>query len=119
MRIILGMTDGDIGNESEILSTVKNDLGANRLFMLGVDAAANRYLIDKMAESGNGKATYILGEDNIDKKVDEFYQNFASPVLTDIRIDWDGLDVSDVLPAKFIDLYAGQPLYVYGKYSAG
>lgn len=119
MRIILGMTDGDVGNESEILSTIKSDLGANRLFMLGVDAAANRYLIDKMAESGNGKATYVLGEDDIDAKVDEFYGNFASPVLTDIKIDWDGLNVSDILPQKFADLYAGQPLYVYGKYSAG
>gem|GEM_PF-2342791 len=119
MRIILGMTDGDVGNESEILKTIQTGLGANRLFMLGVDAAANRYLIDKMAESGNGKATYVLGEDNADEKVDEFYTNFASPVLTDIKIDWDGLAISEVLPEKFADLYAGQPLYVYGKYSAG
>ncbi len=119
MRILLGMTDGDVGNESEILKAISSDLGSNRLFMLGVDAAANRYLIDKMAESGNGKATYVLGEDDIDKKVDEFYNNFAAPVLTDIKIDWDGLKVSEVLPEKFADLYAGQPLYVYGKYSAG
>jgi len=42
-----------------------------------------------MAESGNGKATYVLGEDNVEEKVDEFYNNFASPVLTDIKIDWD------------------------------
>ena len=106
MRIILGMTDGDVGNESEILSAVRNDLGSNRLFMFGVDASANRYLIDKLAESGNGKATYVLGEDDVGKKVDEFYGNFAAPVLTDIKIDWDGLDVTGVLPEKFADLYA-------------
>ncbi|HRI36913.1 MAG TPA: VWA domain-containing protein [bacterium] len=119
VRIILGMTDGDVGNESEILSTVQNKLGANRLFMFGVDAAANRYLIDTMAANGNGKATYVLSEDNVDEKVDAFYDTFAAPVLTDIQIDWDGLTVSEVLPEKFADLYAGQPLYVYGKYSAG
>lgn len=119
MRIILGMTDGDVGNESEILKAIHSDLGKNRLFMLGVDAAANRYLIDKMAESGNGKATYVLGEDSVEDKVDEFYQTFASPVLTDITIDWDGLVVSDILPVKFADLYAGQPLYISGKYTNG
>lgn len=119
MRIILGMTDWDVGNESQILETVKTWLGDNRLFMFWVDAAPNRYIIDKMAESGNWKATYVLGEDNVDEKVDEFYNNFASPVLTDIKIDWDWLNATDILPERFADLYAGQPLYVYGKYSAG
>ncbi|EKE28894.1 MAG: hypothetical protein ACD_2C00267G0006 [uncultured bacterium (gcode 4)] len=119
MRIILWMMDWDIWNESEILSIIKTWLGQNRLFMLWVDAAANRYLIDKMAESWNWKATYVLGEDNIDEKVDEFYGNFASPVLTDIKVDWDWLSVTDVMPGRFADLYAGQPLHVYGKYSAG
>lgn len=117
IRIILWMTDWDIGNESEVLRVIKTWLGANRVFMFWVDAASNRYLLDKMAESGNGKSTYVLGEDNAEEKVDEFYNNFASPVLTDIKIDWDWLNTTDILPTKFADLYAGQPLYVYGKYS--
>jgi Ca-activated chloride channel family protein len=118
MRIILGMTDGDVGNDDEILNLVSSGLGNNRLFMLGVDAAANRYLIEKMAASGNGKATFVLREDDVEKKVDEFYANFAAPVLTDIQVSWGGLNVTDILPSKFADLYAGQPLIVAGKYSA-
>lgn len=118
MRIILGMTDGDVGNESELLRLLSKELGNNRVFMFGVDAAANRYLIDNMAAAGRGKATYVLRDDDPEAKVDEFYASFASPILTDVRIDWDGLAVSDVLPKAIPDLYAGQPIAVTGKYSA-
>lgn len=88
-----------------------------RIFTLWIVEAPNRYLLDRISELGNWKTTYIQWNDDIDKKVDEFYNNFKSPVLTDIKIDWGWLKTSDILPYNFSDLYAWQPLYIYWKYS--
>jgi len=117
MRIIIILTDGDVWNESELLSIVKKNIWENRIFTLWIDEAPNRYLLDRISEIWNWKTTYIQWSDDIDEKVEEFYNNFKSPVLTDIKLDWDGLEVTDILPYSFSDLYAWQPLYVYWKYS--
>jgi len=117
IRVILILTDWDVWNENELLKLVKNNIWKNRIFTLWIDNAPNRFLLDRISEAWNWKTTYILPDWDIDKKVDEFYETFKSPVLTDIKIDWDWLDVSDIIPTKFSDLYAWQPLYVYWKYS--
>lgn len=116
MRIILIMTDWDIGNETDILHTIKTNLWKNRVFALWVDSAPNRYLLDSISEAWKWKTTYILEKDNIDEKVDEFYNTFKSPLLTDIEIDWDWIDTFDVLPKNIPDLYDGQPIKITWKY---
>ena len=44
-----------------------------------------------------------------------FYRRLAHPVLTDLEIDWKGLPVDDVVPARIPDLFTGQPVVVYGR----
>ena len=117
MRIILILTDWDVWNENELLKLVKNNIWENRIFTLWVDYSPNRFLLDRISEAWNWKTTYILPDEDVDEKVEEFYETFKSPVLTNIKIDWDWLNVSDTLPTHFSDLYAGQPLYIYWKYS--
>ncbi len=116
-RIILILTDGDVGNEDEILELVAEKLENNKIFVFGVDAAPNRFLLNKIAELGKGKAMYIQGEETMEEKVEEFYNSFASPVLTDIKIDWGNIDVTDVYPSVIPDLYAWEPIQVLGKYA--
>ena len=40
-----------------------------------------------------------------------------SPLLTDIRIDWGGLPVSDVYPARIPDLFSAKPVVLRGRYT--
>jgi Ca-activated chloride channel family protein len=39
----------------------------------------------------------------------------SSPVLTDLRLTWQGVKAVDVLPARLPDLFRGQPLLVHGR----
>lgn len=116
IRVVLVMTDGDIGNEQEILRLVTKELWENRIFVFGVDAAANRYLLDRMVEVGKWKATYILNDAEIEEKVDEFYASFESPLLTNISVDRGAVRVYDVLPKHLPDLYEWQPIRISAKY---
>ena len=116
MRIVMFLTDGYIGNENQIFEVIERDLGDARLFSLGVGGSPNRYLLDGMARVGRGVVTYPDYDEEVEIAVDAFYERIETPVLTDIEIDWRGLAVAEVLPGKIPDLFAGQPLTVFGTY---
>ncbi|HLT38177.1 MAG TPA: TonB family protein [Enhygromyxa sp.] len=117
VRIVMFLTDGYIGNEEQIFDLIDKSIGDTRLFSLGVGTAPNRYLLDGMAHVGRGAVTYAGEQEAIDSVVDRFYERVETPVLTDLEIDWQGLAVAEVLPGKLPDLFAGQPLTVFGRYT--
>jgi Ca-activated chloride channel family protein len=117
LRILVMTTDGYIGNESEIIGEIHKSLGDARLFMFGCGSSVNRYLIDRMAEEGRGYASYVRQDEAADKVIDTFTKRLDAPVLRDLDIDWRGLSVADVYPAKIPDLYAGQPVTVFGRFT--
>ena len=118
LRIVCFMTDGYIGNETEILSAIREKLGENtRLFSFGVGSSVNRYLLERMAEVGRGDVKYVLLNEKPDEAVNQFYERVRNPVLTNIRVDWAGLAVEDLYPARIRDLFAGQPIFVLGRYN--
>jgi Ca-activated chloride channel family protein len=117
VRMVLFLTDGYIGDEAEIFSLLERDIADTRLFSLGVGRSVNRYLLDGMARVGRGAVTYAGNEESMESVVDRFYARIETPVLTDIEIDWQDAKVSEVLPGRIPDLFAGQPLTVFGRYS--
>ena len=50
--------------------------------------------------------------------VRRFVERIDMPVLTDIRLDWEDVDVEDLEPALVPDLFAGQRVVVHGRYRA-
>lgn len=117
MRYIIFLTDGYIGNESEILSELRTTLGENmRLFSVGVGSSTNRYLIEGLAEEGRGYATYVALDQDPKSAVEDIYEKINNPYLINIHVDWGDLDVTDVYPREIRDLYDGEPLVVVGRY---
>ena len=120
LRIVVFISDGFVGNEDEILALVQEKLGAARVFAFGVGSAPNRYLLEEMAALGRGAAAFVRADEDAGAAAAAFVRRIARPILTDVRIDWKGLAVSDLTPERLPDLFAGQPLVVHGRYrSAG
>jgi Ca-activated chloride channel family protein len=116
-RIVLFMTDGYIGNETEILAAIEERLGNARLFSFGVGSSVNHYLLDKMAQVGRGQVTYCREDENPQPKIQLFYERIAKPYLMDIAIDWNGLAVTEVFPERIPDLFSAQPVIIHGRYT--
>jgi Ca-activated chloride channel family protein len=116
-RIVLFMTDGYIGNETEILAAVRARLGETRLFSFGVGSSVNRYLLDALAKEGRGFVQYVRPDQETEKAVAFFYKRIRSPLLMDVTVDWGGLPVTDFEPPFLPDLFEGQPLTVLARYS--
>ncbi|HMB73028.1 MAG TPA: VIT domain-containing protein, partial [Gammaproteobacteria bacterium] len=64
LRFVTFLTDGFIGNETEILGAIHARLGAARIFSFGVGSAPNRYLLERMAGVGRGAVAYLGLEDS-------------------------------------------------------
>ncbi|MBT4817216.1 MAG: VWA domain-containing protein [Lentisphaerae bacterium] len=116
VRIVSFMTDGFIGNESEILGAIQERLGSSRIFSFGVGSSVNRYLLTSMARFGQGEAEIITLDESPSRAVDRFYAKAARPALRDVRIHWGGMDVRDVYPRRIPHLYVGKPVVVVGRY---
>jgi len=117
VRIVFFLTDGYIGNDDEILAAVKTqNTSRARLFSLGVGSSVNRYLLSSMARLGRGEMQVMGYDDNIGPFVKRFYDRVRNPVLTDVSLKWNGVEISEQSPAKLPDLFDGQPLVVHARY---
>lgn len=116
LRIVTFMTDGYVGNDLEVLGLVRELRARSRWFPFGTGNSVNRFLIDGMARLGGGEAEYVLLASSGDEAGRRFYERIASPVLTDVHVEWQGLDVIDVLPGAQGDVWAERPLVIHARY---
>ena len=116
LRLVTFLTDGYIGNEQEILTAIHQRLGAARIFSFGIGSSVNRYLLDRMAKIGKGAVAYIAEGENPVEIIDQYFERISHPALTDVHIDWSGLKVSEMYPARIPDLFVGRPIVITGRY---
>lgn len=119
MRMVFFMTDGYIGNEEQIFQQIDSDRKNARLFSFGVGSSVNRHLVEGMAERGRGFAEIVGYRDDPQTVADRFYDRIRKPVLTDITVTFEGVEVQDVLPTRLPDLFEAQPLVLVGRYGKG
>ncbi|NUM54409.1 MAG: VWA domain-containing protein [Candidatus Hydrogenedentes bacterium] len=119
LRVVCMMTDGYIGNDMEILDAIQKNAKDTRVFSFGIGNGVNRFLIDGMAREGRGEAEVVSLESDGDAAAKRFHERIQSPVLTDISVDFGGLNVSEVFPdpAAIPDLFSAKPLVLTGRYS--
>ena len=117
LRLVSFMTDGYIGNETQIFWEIYQRLGDARIFSFGVGTSVNRHLLEGMARLGKGAVAYVGLDDSAGEAVDLFYERIKHPAMTDIEIDWGGMEVSGVYPRQIPDLFVGRPVVLTGRFS--
>jgi len=116
VRIVCFMTDGEVGNDMEILAEVQRYSGS-RVFAFGIGSSVNRFLLDGIAQLGRGEVEYVGLKDDGSVAARRFWQRVRDPLLTDLEIDWGGLPVADVYPKRIPDLFGAKPVIVTGRFT--
>jgi Ca-activated chloride channel family protein len=116
LRFVCFLTDGYIGNETQILTTIQQHLGATRIFSFGIGSSVNRYLIEHMAKVGGGAVAYLGPNDSAARIMDDFIKRIQHPALTDLQLDWGGATVTEVFPNRVPDLFVGRPVVLTGRF---
>jgi len=113
LKMILFITDGDLGYEKDVFNLVNRHISDSRLFCVGIGSAPNGHLLEKVSEKGRGTYTYINNINNVDEKIKALFNKIEMPVLTDIKLEING--DHEISPNPLPDLFMNEPLVVFGK----
>ena len=72
IRLVVFLTDGFIGNESEIFASIERVLGEARIFTLGIGSSVNHHLLRGMARLGRGAYEFIRPNGQEQEAVESF-----------------------------------------------
>jgi Ca-activated chloride channel family protein len=120
-RVLVLVTDGQVGNEDQILQLLGQRLRGIRIFTLGIDRAVNEGFLKRLALLGGGSCDVVESEDRLDEVMDKVQRRIGSPLLTGLRLEVSGvsIDAAAQVPARLPDLFAGVPLQLMGRYRGG
>jgi Ca-activated chloride channel family protein len=118
-RVLVLITDGEVGNEDQILQRIGPKLKGLRVFALGIDKAVNAGFLRRLAELGGGACELVESEERLEEVMDQVHRRIGTPVLTDLRLEPAGLnlDADTLVPRRTPDLFVGAPLFVLGRYA--
>ena len=90
---------------------IKQNLGAARLFTVGIGSAPNSYFMTEAAHFGRGTFINIAMQDDVMTAMAGLFAKIEKPQITDLRINGLPID-ADLVPGKLPDLYDGEPIVV-------
>ena len=122
LGVIIFLTDGlpTVGEQDpeKIAARAEERRGAFRVFSFGIGYDVNTFLLDRLTEGARGVTEYIAPGGDIERAVGTLAGKIASPVLTDVTLNGDGVELYDVQPQTLPDLFAGDELVAFGRYHA-
>jgi len=120
-QFIIFLTDGlptaGVTDPTEIIADVDRAITENvRLFSFGVGYEVNNILLDTISQEHRGASAYVEPGQSIEEEVAAFYAKISTPLLSDLRLQVDGVWMEDMYPYPLPDLFAGSQLLVVGRY---
>jgi Ca-activated chloride channel homolog len=115
-RSVIIVTDGYVSVEEEAFDLIRNNLGNANMFAFGIGSSVNRHIIEGMAHVGMGEPFIITKPDAAQTEAERFRKMIQSPVLTQVKVKFNGFNVYDVEPVSIPDVLACRPILVFGKW---
>jgi len=119
---VLFLTDGlpTVG-VTEIADILRNVSRANslntRIFVFGVGYDVNTELLDRLSLDNRGTSVYLGENEDLEVAISRYYEKISSPLLSDLKIEFDNIRVKDTYPRTLPDLFKGSQLVLVGKYT--
>jgi len=115
-RTIVIATDGYVNVETQAFDLIRNNLNNANMFAFGIGSSVNRFIIEGMANVGAGEPFVIIKPDDAEAEAEKFRRYILSPVLTDIKIEFNGFESYDTEPVSIPDVLAERPVILFGKW---
>ncbi|HEX5747189.1 MAG TPA: VIT domain-containing protein [Archangium sp.] len=115
--VVVLLTDGQVGNESEILDAVMGDRGTARIYSFGIGTNVSDVLLKDMAKQTGGAVEFIHPGERIDDKVVAQFSRALAPRVTGVEVRFEGVEASELAPAEPPQLVDGTPWSLFGRYT--
>uniref|UniRef100_A0A8D0A1A4 Inter-alpha-trypsin inhibitor heavy chain family member 6 n=1 Tax=Sander lucioperca TaxID=283035 RepID=A0A8D0A1A4_SANLU len=110
----IGVTAGDT-----ILNNAKKALGSSSLFGLAFGDDADFLLLKRLALDNRGVARMVYEDADADLQLKGFYDEVASPLLSDIQLSYLDDQAFDITRSLFPNYFQGSELVVAGRVKPG
>jgi Ca-activated chloride channel family protein len=121
-RVLVFVTDGQVGNESQLMALLGQRLRGARVFALGIDQAVNAAFLNRLAQLGrSGDAELVESEDRLDEVLVRVHRRVDAPVVAELSVDVQGASLvpGTLTPAQLPDVFTGVPACIFGKVQGG
>ncbi len=115
---IIVLTDGEVLNEEQVISLAGQHRDRARIFSFGIGYGPSESLVRGLARVSGGMAEFVSPDERIEDKVLRQFSRMDLPRITDIRLDWGGLDVEQA-PQELPPIFDGDSVTVYGRVKKG
>lgn len=113
LRQIVFVTDGAVEQADALYTAIESQLGASRLFPVGIGSAPNAQFLRKAAELGRGSSVVIRDLNAVGESMQQLFAKLDRPALRDLHLE---LPVNaEVYPQRLPDLYHGEPLLLIAR----
>jgi Ca-activated chloride channel family protein len=111
VRQVVFLTDGSVGNETQLFKQIQTDLGDSRLFTVGIGSAPNSFFMTRAADIGRGTFTFISSTNQVQPKMQLLFDKLAHPAVTELALEGDKAAL-EYWPSPLPDLYFSEPVLV-------
>jgi len=115
-RTVVIATDGYVNVEKEAFDLIRGNLSNANMFAFGIGSSVNRYLIEGLARAGQGEPFVVTEYAEAKLMADRFRKYIQTPVLTNVRYEFDHFDAYDIEPVSVPDVFAERPVVLFGKW---
>ena len=116
-RAIVFLTDGQGDSPpAQILADLRRTNTDARISTFGAGDGVNRRFLERLARENRGAAVMVDDADYIEEGMRRLYDRIAMPLMVDLSLDFEGLDVTGVYPQRLSDLYRDGQVTVFGRY---
>ncbi|XP_031597781.1 inter-alpha-trypsin inhibitor heavy chain H6 [Oreochromis aureus] len=121
--LVIFLTDGEatigVTSSETILSNAKKALGSASLFGLAFGDDADFLLLKRLALENRGVARMVYEDADAALQLKGFYDEVASPLLSDIQLSYLDDQAFDVTRSLFPNYFQGSELVVTGRVKTG
>src|SRR6201999_2379898 len=78
--VVILVTDGQVGNEDQLLHELSGELQRVRLHTVGIDQAVNAGLLRRLAGVGGGSCDLVESEDRLDEAMHALHRRIGAPL---------------------------------------
>jgi Ca-activated chloride channel family protein len=117
--VVVLLTDGQVGNEDQILAEVLAASKTTRIYTFGIGTNVSDALLGELAKRTGGAMELIHPGERVDEKVVATFAKAHAARVSRPVIEVSGVELDDLAPSRTPDLVDGEPWTVLGRYARG
>lgn len=91
-RDIILITDGEIGNEDQVMDLVRGHADQTNVYTVGIGSGPNEFLVRGVARTSGGSSVMVAPGEKIEPSILKLFGNALAGSIKDIKIEW-GVEV--------------------------